>query len=244
MAESVPDASVPPSKGDWRIDARKLWIGGIMAGIVAAGVAIVGLLIARGIFDIRIFIRGEGGGVVSASLWWYAAVAFAAAILATGLLHLLLLAAPGPFRFFGWIVGLAIAIAVIVPFTTSAMLSNKVGTAAINLAIGIAATRSSRSAGAPQRTRIQRRHGATTVRPLVSSLASTRGCQCRPLRAHHQVLIDAPSAEDGPEQPDGKAAQERAHERVTDPQAVRIVSPRGPITRLPIERRCRPGDRR
>ena len=137
MAEPAPDASVPPSKSDWAIDARKLWTGGIMAGLVAAGVAIVGLLIARGIFDLRIFVRGEGGGVVNASLWWYALVSFAAALLATGLLHLLLLAAPEPFRFFGWIVGLAVAIGVLVPFTTSAQLSNKVGTAAINLAIGI-----------------------------------------------------------------------------------------------------------
>jgi hypothetical protein len=32
----------------------------------------------------------------------------------------------------GWIVGLAVAIAVIIPFTTDAELSAKVGTAAIN----------------------------------------------------------------------------------------------------------------
>jgi hypothetical protein len=155
MAGSVPAPSTPP-KGDWRIDAKKLWTGGIMAGIVAAGVAIVGLLIARGIFDLRIFVRGEGGGVVNASTWWYALVSFGAAILATGLLHLLLLSAPGPFRFFGWIVGLAVAIAVIVPFTTSAQLSNKVGTAAINLAIGIAVYSivSGVGRGAAQRTRI------------------------------------------------------------------------------------------
>ena len=33
------------SGGRYQIDAQKLWIGGLMAGIVAAGVAIVGLLI-------------------------------------------------------------------------------------------------------------------------------------------------------------------------------------------------------
>ena len=54
------------------------------------------------------------------------------------LLHLLLISAPSPWRFFGWIVGLAVAIVVIIPFTSDAELSAKVGTAAINLAVGIA----------------------------------------------------------------------------------------------------------
>jgi len=125
-------------RGGWQIDARRLWVGGLMAGFVAAGVAIVGLLIVRGVFDIKVFVRGDSGEVVNASTWWYALVSFFAAIVATGLLHLLLVSAPSPYRFFGWIVGLAIAISVIVPFTTDAQMSAKVGTAAINLAIGIA----------------------------------------------------------------------------------------------------------
>jgi hypothetical protein len=136
--EGAAVAGSVPAEGSWQIDARKLWVGGIMAGLVAAGVAIVGLLIARGVFDLRIFVRGEGEGVVNASTWWYALVSFGAALVATGLLHVLLLAAPSPFRFFGWIVGLVIAIAVIIPFTTSASLANKIGTASINFAIGIA----------------------------------------------------------------------------------------------------------
>ena len=119
------------------IDAQKLWIGGAMAGLVAAGVAIVGLLIVRGVFDIKVFVTNDGE-VVNASLWWYAVISFAAALFATGLLHLLLISAPSPWRFFGWIIGLGVAIAVIIPFTSDADLSAKVGTAAINLAIGIA----------------------------------------------------------------------------------------------------------
>ena len=119
------------------IDAQKLWIGGAMAGLVAAGVAIVGLLIVRGVFDIKVFVTNDGQ-VVNASLWWYAIVSFVAALITTGLLHLLLISAPSPWRFFGWIVGLAVAIVVIIPFTSDAEMSAKVGTAAINLAIGIA----------------------------------------------------------------------------------------------------------
>jgi hypothetical protein len=120
------------------IDAQRLWIGGLMAGVVAAGVAIVGLLIVRGVFDIKVFVTGDGGKVVNASTWWYAVVSFVSALFATGLLHLLLISAPIPWRFFGCIIGLPVAIAVIIPFTSDAELSANVGTAGINLAIGIA----------------------------------------------------------------------------------------------------------
>jgi hypothetical protein len=121
------------------IDPGRLWTGGLMAGVVAAGVAIVGLLIARGIFDVRVLVQ-EDGQLVNANTWWYAAAAFLAAIVATGLLHLLLLSAPQPYRFFGWIVGLAIAIAVLLPYTTDAELSAKVATSVLNLAIGLCIT--------------------------------------------------------------------------------------------------------
>lgn len=118
------------------VDAGRLWTGGLMAGVVAAGVAIVGLLIARGIFDVRVLVQ-EDGRLVNANTWWYAAAAFLAALLATGLLHLLLLSAPQPYRFFGWIVGLATAIAALLPYATDAELSAKVATSVLNLAIGL-----------------------------------------------------------------------------------------------------------
>jgi Family of unknown function (DUF6069) len=120
------------------VDATRLWVGGLLAGVVAAGVAIVGLLIARGIFDIRVFVPGRDDALFTPSSWWYAGAAFMGGVLATGLLHLLLVAnAPAPFRFFSWIVGLVIAISVIVPFTTNTELESQIATAAINLAIGL-----------------------------------------------------------------------------------------------------------
>ena len=118
------------------IDAGRLWTGGLMAGVVAAGVAVVGLLIARGILDVEVLVQ-EDGKLVNANTWWYAGVAFLAAIVATGLLHLLLLSAPQPYRFFGWIVGLAVAIAALLPYATDAELSSKVATSILNLAIGV-----------------------------------------------------------------------------------------------------------
>ena len=93
------------------VDATRLWVGGLLAGVVAAGVAIVGLLIARGIFDINVFVPGRQDALFTPSSWWYAGAAFIGGVFATGLLHLLLVAnAPAPFRFFSWILGLIIAI--------------------------------------------------------------------------------------------------------------------------------------
>ena len=120
------------------VDATRLWVGGLLAGVVAAGVAIVGLLIARGIFDIKVFVPGRQDALFTPSSWWYAGAAFIGGVFATGLLHLLLVAnAPAPFRFFSWILGLIIAISVIVPFTSNAKIESQIATAAINLAIGI-----------------------------------------------------------------------------------------------------------
>ena len=120
------------------IDTTRLWVGGLLAGVVAAGVAIVGLLIARGIFDIRVFVPGRDNALFNPTSLWYAGAAFMAGVLATGLLYLLLVAkAPAPFSFFFWILGLGIAIAVIVPFTTNTDLESQIATAGINLAIGI-----------------------------------------------------------------------------------------------------------
>ena len=120
------------------MDATRLWVGGLLAGVVAAGVAIVGLLIARGIFDINVFVPGRQDALFTPSSWWYAGAAFVGGVLGTGLLHLLLVAnAPAPFRFFSWILGLIIAISVIVPFTSNAKIESQIATAAINLAIGI-----------------------------------------------------------------------------------------------------------
>ena len=68
----------------------------------------------------------------------YAAVAAAGALLATGLLHVLMLETPQPVTFFVWITGLADVIVVAAPFGQPAPLASKVFTAVINLVAGVA----------------------------------------------------------------------------------------------------------
>jgi hypothetical protein len=58
-------------------------------------------------------------------------------LLATGLIHVLLLSTPAPFAFFGWILGLCTLLAALAPFATSADRAPTVTTAIINAIIGI-----------------------------------------------------------------------------------------------------------
>ncbi|HZB49855.1 MAG TPA: DUF6069 family protein [Mycobacteriales bacterium] len=131
-----PNSAGEPPVGRRTVDERKLWTGGIMAAVVAALVAAVGLLLVRGIADVPVFVQRDGE-LVDASMWWYAAAAASGAVVATILLNVLLLWAPRPYMFFGWILGLAVVIATLVPYTFDAALGSKVATSAINLAVGV-----------------------------------------------------------------------------------------------------------
>jgi hypothetical protein len=135
--------SVPPYAEDPgnirptpKVDAGRLWMGGMATAAVAALVALVGVLIARGLFDVPLLAPTREGTLGDASTAGLAGLAAAAALLATGLMHLLLVSTPRPGQFFRWIMGLATVIAAIIPFMTGAEQSTKIATAAIYVAIG------------------------------------------------------------------------------------------------------------
>lgn len=120
-----------------RLDAGRLWMGGIATAVVAALVVVVGVLICRGLLDIPLLAptrEGAFGGTSTARLAGLAAVA---ALLATGLMHLLLLTTPRPGRFFTWIMALATLIAAILPLLADAEASSRIATALINLSLGV-----------------------------------------------------------------------------------------------------------
>ena len=131
-----PSYSAEATVGHRTVDESRLWIGGLMAAVVAALMAAVGLLLVRGIADVPVLVQRDGQ-LVNATTWWYAGAAALGAIIATGLLNVLLLWAPKPYLFFGWILGLAVVIATLMPYTFDAERGSKVATSAINLAIGV-----------------------------------------------------------------------------------------------------------
>ena len=126
-----------PSETSRTVDAGRLWTGGVATALVAALVALVGVLICRGLLDVPVLAPTEEGTLGGTSTFRLVGLAALAALLATGLLHLLLLSTPRPLRFFSWIVALATAAAALAPFLTDADLDEKVATATIYLAIGI-----------------------------------------------------------------------------------------------------------
>jgi Family of unknown function (DUF6069) len=146
------------------VDAGRLWAGGVATAVVAALTAIVGLLIARGIFNVTV-LEPKGQGIWgSASTATYAIVAALVALLATGLMHLLSLAVPAPGTFFSWIMVLLTAIAVVVPLTLNVSLEAKAATAAINLVIGLVITMVIHTMAASART-VHMRKRSTMGRP-------------------------------------------------------------------------------
>jgi len=124
--------------GDPKVNGSRLWAGGAATAVVAALVVIAGVYISRDILNIPVLAPKAAGNLGNSTTAVYALVAAGGALLATALLHVLLLGAPRPLRFFSWIVGLAVVLAVAAPFSEQAELQSKAATAVINLAVGVA----------------------------------------------------------------------------------------------------------
>ena len=124
----------------YRINAGRLWASGVVTAAVAALVAVLGLLVARGLFKVPVLAPKHGGVWGDARTATYALGSALAALVATGLLHLLCVTVAAPRTFFRWIMALVTLIAVVLPLTLTDSWAPKVATALINLAIGLVIT--------------------------------------------------------------------------------------------------------
>lgn len=95
-----------------RVDPVRVWAGGVATALVAGGVAYVGVLVIHALFRVPGVhkIGGEDYDFDQLSLAITAAVA---ALLATALLHLLMVSTPRAHAFFAWIVGLFVVAAIV-----------------------------------------------------------------------------------------------------------------------------------
>lgn len=123
-----------------RPDSTQFWAGGVATAVVAALIALVGILVCRWALGIPILAPASDGTWGDAHTGEYVLVAAVIALVATGLLYLLVLATPEPGTFFRWIMGLATLAVVVYPFSTSAPLEQKAATAVVNLVLGVAIT--------------------------------------------------------------------------------------------------------
>jgi Family of unknown function (DUF6069) len=130
-----------PAGGDdarVRPDAGQFWAGVAATAIVAALVALVGILICRWTLGIPILAPSSAGAWGDAHTGEYVLAAACVALVAGSLLYLLTLGAPQPGLFFGWIIALATLAAVVYPFSTGAPLGQKAATAIVDLVLGVA----------------------------------------------------------------------------------------------------------
>jgi len=121
-----------------RLEVGRLWAGGLATAVVAALIALVGVLIVRAVLRIALYAPAGAGTFGDSRTVVLCLVSAAAALAATGLLHLLLVATPRPLTYFGWIVGLLTAAATVLPFTYASSLPVAFAQAVIHLVVGAA----------------------------------------------------------------------------------------------------------
>jgi hypothetical protein len=119
-------------------DAGRLWAGGAATALVAAGVAVMGVMVLDKVLHAPIL---SPGGLRQAAD--YAMIAFPvgaaiATLLATGLLHVLMQTTPQASRFFGWIAALVVALVILQVFLHETEMLTKLETAAFYLLVGVA----------------------------------------------------------------------------------------------------------
>jgi hypothetical protein len=119
------------------VDARALWTGGLGAATVAALTAAAGIAALRYLLRLPVLLLTPVGVRGDAPLGVFALAGAAAALVATGLAHVLLLLARAPLVFVGWITSVVTVMAVLWPFATNAPAGAKWATAAMDLMIGV-----------------------------------------------------------------------------------------------------------
>ena len=90
--------------GHVHVNAGRLWTGGVATALVAALAVLAGVLITRGVLGIPVLAPKAASDFGDSSTAVYAGLAAGCALLATALLHVLLLGTPRPFMFFAWII--------------------------------------------------------------------------------------------------------------------------------------------
>ncbi|QFZ24405.1 hypothetical protein EKG83_21555 [Saccharothrix syringae] len=117
-----------------------MWAGGAATALVAGLLAVVGILLARGVLGIAVLAPDGAGAWGDADTTGYPLVAAGCAFVATALAQLLLSTTPDALRFFTRIALLVTAITAVLPLSLDVPAPSRVTTAVLNVAIGIAIT--------------------------------------------------------------------------------------------------------
>ena len=132
--QPVPVAPARPA--DPSVDAGRFWAGVVATALVAALVGLVGVVIVDQILSFELAVQDVFG--VNSTGAAYVVGAAVIAVLAGGLLHLLVLTTPKPKAFFGWIMFLGTLTAALLPLTWTDVLESSISAGLVNALIGIA----------------------------------------------------------------------------------------------------------
>lgn len=105
-----PVEAVPSSRRSG-LDATRYWVGASLTAMVAALVAAIGLVVARGILHIQML----GTTMTGAEIATYGLISAGLALAAAMLYFAMLNVAPRPALYYGWIVCLITVLAVLLP---------------------------------------------------------------------------------------------------------------------------------
>jgi hypothetical protein len=129
------DAPVPAPGENLRLAAGRFWAGAAATVLVCALIGLAAAVIIEQVFGLELLSPGLLGDSTNAS-WTAAGALFA--LLAAVVLQVLVLAAPRPSMFFGWLVALTTVILAVLPFTGSPDPLAGIVTAVVWLVLGLA----------------------------------------------------------------------------------------------------------
>ncbi|WP_277211868.1 hypothetical protein [Isoptericola croceus] len=129
--------AVPPEvPGRPRLDVGRYWAGAGATVLVCALLGFTASVIFSEVFDIGLIAPPDMVAAGDDASWAGAGALFA--LLAAAVLHLLVVVAPRPRMFFGWLVGLTAVILAVLPFTGNPDPLPAVMTAIVWLILGVA----------------------------------------------------------------------------------------------------------
>ncbi len=119
--------------GDWKVDGGRLWGTGVATSVVAGLAAMTVLFVARGLVGSQVLVVPPGSGKAVALPYLNTfVVAFVMGLVATAILHLLLVAVPRGPLFFGWLATLFLVLSLGPVFAMDVPMASKIWLAAMH----------------------------------------------------------------------------------------------------------------
>jgi hypothetical protein len=120
-----------------RADAGRLWAGGVVTAIVAAGVALVAVMVTHKLMHVTLLNPDGSREAADDAMVMLPLLAAIVTLFATGLLHLLMTTTPQAPQFFAWIGALLMALVLLEVYFSADDVKGRVATGAVYLLLGV-----------------------------------------------------------------------------------------------------------